>query len=176
MTALWWTLTLLLMLLGLIGTVVPLLPGTTVILAAAVGHHFLLPGRSVGWWTIGALAVLTVLSFVVDFVSGAVGAKYFGATRWGALGVDRRGDRGLVLRADRDRRGTAGRCARGGIARWEGHTARGEIDLGLATRRDRGGDREGGDWGGDDWVVFDRGTGMNGRLPDTPAVRCPRAP
>lgn len=87
MTALWWTLTLLVMFAGLIGTVVPLLPGTTVILAAAVGHHLLLgPAHSVGWWTIGGLAALTVLSFVVDFVSGAAGAKYFGATRWGALG------------------------------------------------------------------------------------------
>jgi uncharacterized protein YqgC (DUF456 family) len=86
MAALWWTLTLLLMLIGLVGTIVPLLPGTTFILAAVVGHHFLLPGHSVGWWTIGGLMVLTVLSFVVDFVSGAVGAKYFGATRWGALG------------------------------------------------------------------------------------------
>jgi uncharacterized protein YqgC (DUF456 family) len=65
---------------------VPLLPGTTVILAAAIGHHFLLPAHSIGWWTIGGLTVLTVLSYVVDFVSGAMGAKYFGATRWGALG------------------------------------------------------------------------------------------
>src|SRR5258708_5071583 len=86
MTTLWWTLTLLLMLAGLVGTVVPLLPGTTVILAAAIGHHLLVPGRSAGWWTIGGLLALTVLSYVVDFVSGAVGAKYFGATRWGALG------------------------------------------------------------------------------------------
>jgi uncharacterized protein YqgC (DUF456 family) len=86
MTTLWWTLTILLMLIGLVGTVVPLLPGTTIILAAAIGHHFLLPGHSVGWWTIVGLTVLTVLSYVVDFVSGAMGAKYFGATRWGALG------------------------------------------------------------------------------------------
>ena len=87
MTALWWTLTLLLMFAGLIGTVLPLLPGTTVILGAAVGHHLLLgPEHSVGWWTIGGLAALVVLSFIVDFVSGAAGAKYFGATRWGALG------------------------------------------------------------------------------------------
>src|SRR5947207_10761291 len=85
--ALWWTLTLVLMLIGLIGTVVPLLPGTTIILAAAVVHHLALgEAHSVGWWTIGAFVVLTVLSYVVDFVSGALGAKKFGATRWGAIG------------------------------------------------------------------------------------------
>jgi len=86
MTTLWWTLTILLMLIGLVGTIVPLLPGTTFILAAAIGHHLLLPAQSVGWWTIGGLTVLAVLSYIVDFISGAMGAKYFGATRWGAVG------------------------------------------------------------------------------------------
>lgn len=83
----WWTLTLLLMAAGLVGTVVPLLPGTTIILAAAVLHHFALgPAHSVGWWTLGALVVLTMISYALDFVSGAIGAKKFGATRWGAIG------------------------------------------------------------------------------------------
>ena len=87
MPAFWWTLTLVLMLAGLIGTVVPVLPGTTVILAAAIMHHLALgEAHSVGWWSIGALTVLAVLSYVVDFGSAAVGAKYFGATRWGAVG------------------------------------------------------------------------------------------
>jgi uncharacterized protein YqgC (DUF456 family) len=75
------------MLTGLIGTVVPLLPGTTIILAAAVMHHFLLgPAQSVGWWTLAALTLLTVLSYALDLVSGSLGAKRFGATRWGAIG------------------------------------------------------------------------------------------
>lgn len=86
-TTLWWTLTLALMLTGLVGTVVPLLPGTTIILAAAIMHHVALGAeKSVGWWTIGGLVVLTIVSYVVDFVSGAIGAKKFGASRWGAIG------------------------------------------------------------------------------------------
>src|SRR5205807_5906702 len=53
------------------GTVVPLMPGTTIILAAAVLHHFMLgEAHSVGWWTLGGLLVLTVVSFVVDLISG----------------------------------------------------------------------------------------------------------
>ncbi len=87
MPALWWSLTLVLMLAGLVGTVVPLMPGTTIILAAAVVHHFMLgEAHSVGWWTLGGLLALTVLSFVVDLISGSLGAKKFGATRWGAIG------------------------------------------------------------------------------------------
>jgi uncharacterized protein YqgC (DUF456 family) len=87
MTTLWWTLTLLLMLVGLVGTVVPLLPGTTIIFAAAVLHHFMLgEARSVGWWTLGGLLALTVASYLIDLVSGSLGAKKFGATRWGAIG------------------------------------------------------------------------------------------
>ncbi|MGB8168430.1 MAG: DUF456 family protein, partial [Chthoniobacteraceae bacterium] len=86
-STLWWTLTLVIMLAGLAGTVLPLLPGTTIILAAAVMHHFALgEARSVGWWTIGGLVALTVVSYVLDFVSGAMGAKKFGASRWGAIG------------------------------------------------------------------------------------------
>jgi uncharacterized protein YqgC (DUF456 family) len=30
--------------------------------------------------------VLMIVSYAIDFISGAVGAKYFGATRWGAVG------------------------------------------------------------------------------------------
>ena len=85
--ALWWTLTLALMLAGLAGTVVPVLPGTTVILAAAIMHHLALgEAHSIGWWSIAGLTALTVLSYVLDFGSAALGAKWFGATRWGAVG------------------------------------------------------------------------------------------
>jgi uncharacterized protein len=87
MTALWWTLTLLLMLVGLAGAVIPLLPGTTIILAAAILHRMLLgEAHSIGWWTIGSLTFLTLVSYVVEFFSGSVGAKKFGATRWGGIG------------------------------------------------------------------------------------------
>jgi uncharacterized protein YqgC (DUF456 family) len=87
MDYLWWTLTILLMLAGLAGTVVPLLPGTVLILSGAVLHLLTLgPEKSVGWWTIGALTVLMLISQTLDIVSGAIGAKYFGATRWGAIG------------------------------------------------------------------------------------------
>jgi uncharacterized protein YqgC (DUF456 family) len=88
MTALWWTLIILLIVVGLVGTVVPLLPGTTLILAGAVIHKLVFPegAHSVSWWVIGGMIVLMIVSYAIDFISGAVGAKYFGATRWGAVG------------------------------------------------------------------------------------------
>src|SRR4051812_6423996 len=61
----WWTVTLMLMFIGLLGTLLPLLPGTSIILAAAVLHHFTV-SRTVGWWTLGGLTALTLLSYGVD--------------------------------------------------------------------------------------------------------------
>jgi uncharacterized protein YqgC (DUF456 family) len=87
MASFWWIITLLLMFVGLAGTVLPLIPGTTIILAGAILHRLMLgEAHSIGWWTLSALIVLTLLSYAIDLVSGALGAKWFGATRWGALG------------------------------------------------------------------------------------------
>jgi uncharacterized protein len=88
----WWTITTILMLVGLLGTVVPMLPGTTVIWAAAVLHYVLMwwkPGvtlEAADWIMLGGLTLLTAISYVIDFFSGLIGAKWFGATRWGAIG------------------------------------------------------------------------------------------
>jgi uncharacterized protein YqgC (DUF456 family) len=83
----WWTITVLLLLIGLAGTVLPLLPGTVIILAAAGLHRFMLGAdHSVGWATLIVLTVLMLLSQALEFVSGSMGAKYFGASRWGAIG------------------------------------------------------------------------------------------
>ena len=83
----WWSVTIILMVVGLAGTFLPLVPGTTVIFAAAIIHHFTINGpHTVGWWTIAALGVLTVISYIFDLISGSLGAKWFGATKWGAIG------------------------------------------------------------------------------------------
>ena len=85
---LWWTLIILLIVVGVIGTFVPLLPGTTLILAGAVVHKLVFTEgpHALSWWVIGGMFVLMIVSYAIDFISGAVGAKYFGATRWGAVG------------------------------------------------------------------------------------------
>jgi uncharacterized protein YqgC (DUF456 family) len=84
----WWLITIVLFAVGLIGTVLPVIPGTTIILAAAVIHRIMLGAeKSVGWWSIAILALLTLLTYLLDFLSGYFGAKYFGATKWGMFGA-----------------------------------------------------------------------------------------
>jgi uncharacterized protein len=84
----WWFFTVALFAVGLIGTVAPVLPGTTIILAAALIHRLILGGdKSIGWKTMVVLVLLTLISYVFDFLGSYFGAKYFGATKWGAFGA-----------------------------------------------------------------------------------------
>jgi uncharacterized protein len=84
----WWSVAVILFAVGLIGTVLPVFPGTIIILAAALLHRLMLgPEKSVGWGTISVLVLLTVAAYALDFLSGYFGAKYFGATRWGMFGA-----------------------------------------------------------------------------------------
>ena len=88
MELLWWLVVIVLFAVGLMGTVLPIFPGTTIIMAAAIIHRVMLgEGKSVGWGTLVILALLTVASFVLDFVSGYFGAKHFGASKWGTVGA-----------------------------------------------------------------------------------------
>src|SRR5438552_18682489 len=88
MEVIWWFVTISLFAVGLIGAVVPILPGTTIILAAAIIHRLMLGAeKSIGWKTIVVLVLLTLVSYVFDFLGSYFGAKYFGATKWGALGA-----------------------------------------------------------------------------------------
>ena len=84
----WWLLTVILFAVGLIGTVLPVFPGTIIILAGALLHRLMLgPEKSIGWKTIAILALLTLATYVLDFLSGYFGARFFGATKWGMFGA-----------------------------------------------------------------------------------------
>ena len=88
MELLWWSIAILLMAAGLLGTVLPVFPGTTIILFAAVLHRIMLgPAKGIGWRAIAALVLLTLISYALDFASGYWGARRFGASRWGMLGA-----------------------------------------------------------------------------------------
>jgi uncharacterized protein len=84
----WWFFAVVLFAVGLIGTIAPVLPGTTIILAAALIHRLMVGAeKSIGWKTVVVLVLLTLLSYVFDFLGSYFGAKYFGATKWGAVGA-----------------------------------------------------------------------------------------
>jgi uncharacterized protein len=79
-----WLLAILLVLAGIAGTVLPVLPGAPLVflglLCAAWADHF----QKVGWFTLTILAILTVLAVVVEFLAKTYGAKRVGAS-WLAL-------------------------------------------------------------------------------------------
>ena len=86
-TILWWLLTALIVIGGMIGTVVPVLPGIPMIFAglylAAWSGEF----EIIGFGTLTVLAILTVLSLLIDYLAAAFGAKRLGASKrafWGA--------------------------------------------------------------------------------------------
>jgi uncharacterized protein YqgC (DUF456 family) len=85
--ALLWGLAILLMVIGLIGTLLPVMPGALLVflgmVAGAWAEHF----EKVGWPTLASLAILTILVYVVDFLAGAYGARRLGATSWGVAGA-----------------------------------------------------------------------------------------
>lgn len=75
-----WTLAVLLVIVGLVGVVLPAIPGTVLIFAG-----LLLAAWADGFERVGAAALVTIgligaASYAVDFVAAAVGAKRLGAS------------------------------------------------------------------------------------------------
>jgi len=86
-TILWWILAALIVVGGLVGTVVPALPGIPMMFAGLLLAAWITGFEPVGWGTLSVLAVLTVLSLIIDFMAAAYGAKGQGASPrafWGA--------------------------------------------------------------------------------------------
>ncbi|HRI83239.1 MAG TPA: DUF456 domain-containing protein [Opitutaceae bacterium] len=81
-----WALTIALVLVGLAGCILPLLPGTTLILAAMVLHKLLLPAQ-LSWWLLGAIALLWLLSLLMDLAGVIIGTRIFGGSKWGMAGA-----------------------------------------------------------------------------------------
>lgn len=84
-----WTTIGALMIVGFAGTFLPIIPGTTFILFGALIHYFAFDMEASGlaWQGLVFISLFWLLSFVVEWVSGALGAKWFGASKWGAIGA-----------------------------------------------------------------------------------------
>lgn len=83
-----WFVTVCLLLAGLVGCVLPVLPGHLILLIAAIAHRLML-GEASGlqWWSFVVLGLLMAISQTFEILSGAAGARWFGGTRWGAVGA-----------------------------------------------------------------------------------------
>ena len=81
-----WSLTLVLMLVGVAGVIIPLLPGTTLILAATIIHKLVLPD-DLSWLAIGFIALFWAVSIIAEIAGVILGTKWFGGSKWGMAGA-----------------------------------------------------------------------------------------
>ncbi len=81
-----WSVAIILMLAGLVGSVVPLLPGTTLVLAGVLLQKWLLPD-TLTWLAVGWIAVFWFLSVIADIGCTIIGTKLFGGSKWGMAGA-----------------------------------------------------------------------------------------
>jgi hypothetical protein len=78
--------TLLAMLIGLVGSVLPGLPGVTLIFLSATVYSFLTNFDFVGVPILLLLFLFAAVAFVADFFATSYGARRFGASNWGTVG------------------------------------------------------------------------------------------
>jgi uncharacterized protein len=78
--------TLIAMALGLLGSVLPGLPGVTLIFLSALVYAIFTDFRTVGVAILVVLFVFAAIAFVADFVATSYGARRFGASNWGTVG------------------------------------------------------------------------------------------
>jgi uncharacterized protein YqgC (DUF456 family) len=81
-----WSLTVVGLVVGLAGVVLPFLPGLGLIWVAAIFHKLFLPGV-LSWWTIALMGLAVLLGAVLEWAAGAAGVKWFGGTKWGMGGA-----------------------------------------------------------------------------------------
>ena len=82
-----WAATVALMLIGLAGTVLPALSGTALVLAGAALGAWIDDFTRVSGFTLGVIAAMAVLSWVLEYMAGLMGARRVQASRQALLGA-----------------------------------------------------------------------------------------
>lgn len=86
-TVLLWIIAALLVVVGIAGLVLPAIPGVVVLFAGLVLAAWIEDFAYVGAGILSILVVLVILTYVVDFAAGMLGAKHFGASRRAMAGA-----------------------------------------------------------------------------------------
>ena len=87
MTLFLWVLAAVLVVIGLVGIVLPALPGTILIFAGLLLAAWADGFARVGVWTLVVIGVIAVASHAVDFAAAALGAKRLGASPRAMVGA-----------------------------------------------------------------------------------------
>jgi uncharacterized protein YqgC (DUF456 family) len=72
---------------GCLGSVLPGLPSTPLVLVAAIGHKLYFKETGAGWIVMTLLVLITAVALIMDYLASIYGAKQFGATRKGMVGA-----------------------------------------------------------------------------------------
>jgi uncharacterized protein YqgC (DUF456 family) len=80
-------LALLVMCIGCLGSVLPAVPSTPLVLIAAIGHKLYFGKTGAGWIVLTLMVLITALALVMDYLASIYGAKRFGATKKGMAGA-----------------------------------------------------------------------------------------
>jgi uncharacterized protein YqgC (DUF456 family) len=87
MTILLYTVGAALVIIGLIGIVLPALPGHVLILAGLIVAAWADGFTRVGIWTLVVIGLIAAASYLVDFAAAAIGAKRLGASSRAMIGA-----------------------------------------------------------------------------------------
>ena len=84
---LWWLLVAMLLVAGLAGTVLPALPGTALIFGAVLLGAWIDDYTRIGNATLVVEAALAILSWILEYIAGLLGARSVGASRQALTGA-----------------------------------------------------------------------------------------
>jgi uncharacterized protein YqgC (DUF456 family) len=87
MTLLLWVLGVALVIVGLVGTVLPALPGAILIVAGLVIAAWADGFTKVGIWPLVVIGIIGAASYLIDFVASALGTKKLGASPRAMIGA-----------------------------------------------------------------------------------------
>lgn len=82
-----WLLAAVLVVVGLVGLVLPALPGAPLVFAGLLAGAAADDFAFVGSWALFGLALMAGMTYAVDFIAGAFGAKRFGASKRAVIGA-----------------------------------------------------------------------------------------
>ncbi len=87
MSELLWIVAILMIAVGIVGTVLPALPGAMLVFGGIALAAWIDNFTRVSAWTVAALAVLALIAFAADYVAAALGAKKVGASKLAIAGA-----------------------------------------------------------------------------------------